>query len=149
MPAFVALSLDYLELAKAHITLTWLGKVDAEQLKQIIKDLEELIVKIKSMTLKFGSFKVLGKPEDIEAGKGLTTRVCVLEEADLMDIILPFYKKHYFHEAGEDEARKVKPTFHITVNEKAPKEIVEKLDKVKVNSIFVKADGKVVFEHKL
>jgi hypothetical protein len=99
------------------ITITWMGKCSdlfgAHRDVVMIRDQwRHTPTSIRPTT----SWKVLGKPDDISAGKGVKVRLVDIHPIGLRQSLVDYHKKWYCHEPGEAEECKLGPQFHITVN---------------------------------
>lgn len=148
-PVFVAMTLSDSKsnsldnssaLDKAHISLTWLGKPSKEVFDNLIQDLMEFGKSNPLIEFEFGEFDIYGKPEEIANKRGLQVRKCKVTDPKIYEKLLQLHLKYYYHEEGEAEERKSRPSFHVTVG-KMSKEDIEKLTTVRASSIYVKELG--------
>jgi hypothetical protein len=126
-----------IKIASGHVTLTWIGGQRNEQeQKEIQKDVDK-IKQLGPITFQFDEWVTLGKPDEIKQGNGKKARKCHVVDEKMNDVLQTFHRKWYFHEQGEDESRKERQLFHITVGKMSFEEI-DKLDKVSSDQLFVK-----------
>lgn len=124
---------------EAHVTITWLGKHQRsnQELEELKIDVENL-KKLCPIVLKFGEWATFGKPEDIKKGAGILVRKCKIVDEKQAQAFLSFHKKWYHHEQGEDEERKSRQSFHVSVSLKLSEQEIAKFDEAECNNIFFK-----------
>ena len=93
---------------KVIITVTWLGAKSEEELDRIHADLLRTLGSIPAIQMRFVDTKL------IQLGR-VGARWCVPLNHEVDDIIQKFHRANYFHEEGEDEERKHRVRFHVTV----------------------------------
>lgn len=105
------------------ITLTWLGPVAnlwgftaLNEYVKVVKKFHEFPI---AMQFVGTDFTRLGSPAEIAAGRGVDARLAVFDSDRVSPLLKPALdKKHsewYYHEKGEDEARKHRILFHVTI----------------------------------
>lgn len=126
---------------KAHMTITWMGCPSEDKILEIERDVYHLQTELSGivydpaytgkMEIVFlDEWETLGKPDDIKAGKGVEVRRCAITDPRLVEMIHAFHLRWYHHEAGEDEARKTKIRFHVSVSSKITREELAALKRV-------------------
>lgn len=125
-----------------HITITWVGQRDANELVKIIEDIDKMGEALFHLntTLKLDEWKQLGKPADIAVGKFTDARLCHVDD-EVVKLLEVFHKKWYYHEDGEAPERKDKITLHISASEKASKDRLSKIKEIVPEKLFIKRVG--------
>lgn len=140
---FVAVELADLE--RVHITLTWLGKKEKEQLGSIWA---KVLMAIGAEYLPFyfpdpARWVTLGKPEDIEAGRGVKASLCDPCNQPTAERLTKMHQELYFPEPGEAPERKERQKWHVTAKSKEDEEKIGSLagSIVQCKSVFIKQVG--------
>lgn len=133
------------ELQSAHITVAWCGALTDEEIKVLQEDVLILSKDIRASggaEVQFDEFARFGSIDELkqETG-GVTVRKCHVVSAITNALLQKFYVKHYFHEDGEVEERKLRPSYHLTLKPDVSRETVGRLDLEKIECIFVKCKG--------
>lgn len=136
-----------------HITLTFAGRRTLQEVESLEADVHALRLMIGLVThekkterhgieFEFGEWTILGKPDEIAAGRGLEARKCRVVDPLVDQLLVALHRKWYYHEAGEAEERKVRQHFHVSVNpaKGVTRDTVDTLTRVTcpTSSIFVK-----------
>jgi hypothetical protein len=93
---------------KVIITATWLGAKTEDEFQHIHADLQRTLGSIPAIRMRFVDTKL------IQMGR-VGARWCVPLDHEVDDLLQKFHRSHYFHEDGEDEERKFRVRFHVTV----------------------------------
>ena len=121
---FIGASLNGME--GQHITLTWLGPRTQAELNQIWAEVATTIPAKLSFEFPVPSvWRTFGKPADIAVGRGVQVRPC--KPVDGESQLVELHHRWYYHQEGEAEERKDRPSWHLTAKSAQDKEQIDKL----------------------